>query len=156
MREKSSNTDKDLGPSREGTRGCSFNNAILCKTPTVRFLNAITETRAPPLICQQVKGLKKSEHTKYEYHETLMLNSILDILKTLFFIVRIDKSIMQIPFISIIITHEFEISKAAAANAWCPKAFSAKKKGVQPISISESRWEQHFLSPIWRLEKASN
>ena len=61
---------------------------------------------------------------------------------------------MQIPFISIIITHELEISKAAA---WCPKAaFSAKKKGVQPISISGSRWEQHFLSPIWRLEKASN
>ena len=60
---------------------------------------------------------------------------------------------MQIPFISIIITHELEISKAAA---WCPKAAFSPKKGVQPISISESRWEQHFLCPIWTPEKASN
>ena len=59
---------------------------------------------------------------------------------------------MQIPFISIIITHELEISKAAA---WCPKAaFSAKKKGVQPISISGYLGESStFCLPFERLKK---
>ena len=58
MREKSSNTDKDL----EGTRVVLSTNA---KRPHLGFLNAITETSRANL---PTKGMEKIQ-TKYEPHE---------------------------------------------------------------------------------------
>ena len=123
------------------------NSCIINKSKTRRpqllhiLENAITETS--PLICQRVKiGLKKNVReqeqntsitSQAQKRREKTLNSILDISKDPL-LIRIDKSIMQIPFISIIITHEFEISKAAPP-AWCPKAFS-RVRGVLAISIS--------------------